>query len=341
MKRKILLIVAAVLIYSGCSSTSETKDYQISPGGNMPAGNVPVSESYYTESQYAEGEYIDEERVVEDQGSSKLVPGEDFGEKIIKNYSLSLETREYNDYTKAIANKAKELGGFIESSNLDNYGDSRLGWFYYRIPADKAEVFVDFVKEGASTIQNESMSTNDSTKYYRDNETRIKVLEEKETRLRELLTKAETVEEIVIVENTLADTIAEKEIYIQENKSIDDRVSYSSVDLGIREVATVSTPIKDSFGSRIEDALGKSFVNFILMIQGAIIYLIYLFPPLILILLLVLIIRWAIRKYRARTAGKKSGLGGFDEKTARETIRDKVNLSKKDKDVDEKDNEIR
>ena len=61
---------------------------------------------------------------------------------------------------------------------------------------------------------------------------------------------------------------------------MDQQVSYSTVDIYLREVATL-TPTGVTFGERIADAFGGGWDAFVGFLQGLVIALVYLWPVLL------------------------------------------------------------
>lgn len=67
-----------------------------------------------------------------------------------------------------------------------------------RVPQDKANSLIDFIKGNSQIIAESSQSLDVTTQYY-DTETRIKNLESQEEQLRELYKRTEKIEEIIII----------------------------------------------------------------------------------------------------------------------------------------------
>ena len=92
-------------------------------------------------------------------------------------------------------------------------------------------------------------------------------------------------------------------------RTLENQISYSTVDLTIDEVASVSEGT--GFGTRVKAAFGGSWDNFVAAVQGIIIALIYLLPGLIVLgVVLAAVIPLAVchsRETKARAASKSPG----------------------------------
>ena len=85
------------------------------------------------------------------------------------------------------------------------------------------------------------------------------------------------------------------ENYTRQLRSMDQQVSYSTVDIYLREVATL-TPTGVTFGERIADAFGGGWDAFVGFLQGLVIALVYLWPVLLIAVVVVFILRKVWKK---------------------------------------------
>lgn len=233
--------------------------------------------------------------------------------KLIKNVNLEVETETFDELLDTVEAKTKNCGGYIESSYTYNgssyYGRSdRNANLTIRIPAEKLDEFLSSVAE-VSNIISRNDSVTDVTLQYVDLESHKNALLAEQERLLELMEQAESIEDIVTLEDRLAQVRYQIESMESQLRTYDNQVSYSTVYLGIDEV-TKLTPVKEqSLGEKIAtgfmDSLygvGHGLLNFAV---GLIIRLPYLVVWGIIIVVVVLIIR-AIKKSRKKRKQKKA-----------------------------------
>ena len=85
-------------------------------------------------------------------------------------------------------------------------------------------------------------------------------------------------------------------------KNLDSKIDYSTINLTLREISTsTSTTTKLSFIDRISAAIGDSIYDFTYFFENLIIAAIFLFPYIVLLVLIIILVRYI---YRKSTKGK-------------------------------------
>lgn len=191
----------------------------------------------------------------------------DTAKKIVRNMSYSVETTDLEALDQAIQSKVTELGGYIESCSkdggvtyddgyyLDDDGNTyydtsyagssgksrqyRYAYYTVRIPADRLDQFAQAVEED-SNVTYQSTYTQDITSSYVDKDSRRKTLEEELQILNNMMNKAETVEDMIQIESQISDVRYELERIRSQLKSMQDRVTYSTVDITVTEVTVLT-----------------------------------------------------------------------------------------------------
>lgn len=243
-------VVTASVVLSGCGASGSTKDAYMATESAMEAPSYGVYE----------------EAASMDMADNKMA-GSEAGEvvdtsnrKLITTVNLSAETDDLDSTVNEVERKVKELGGYIESSNVYNgsgsYRSSRSASLTARIPATRLDEFVESI-EGSNNIVSKSVNVDDVTLSYVDIESRKNSLKTEEKRLLEILEKAETVEDIITIEDKLANVRYELESIESQLRSYDNRVDYSTVYLDIDEVAIFTPVEKEGAFAR----MGKGFMQ--------------------------------------------------------------------------------
>ena len=177
-----------------------------------------------------------------------------------------METKEFDPLLENIRSKVEELGGYIESSEVSGSSyyslyESRRAWMKLRIPSDKLDGFVTVVSE-LGNVTNKSESVEDITLRYVDVESHKEALETEQTRLLELLEKAESMEDILTIESRLSQVRYELQSYGSTLRTFDNQVSYSTVDIDIREVERVAPVVEElTFFQEIRIRLSDNFYD--------------------------------------------------------------------------------
>lgn len=279
---KLIPLLLMVILLSACSS-SRDKSEDSFVGGNSP--EMPQAE-------------------MEEDGESGDIAQ---GDKVISTYYTTLETMDFENTRKNLESLIEKHKSFIENSNIGFRGyeyskNYRYGDFSIRIPKENLDAFKDEIKTIGNVTQ-ESTDKNDVTKYYRDNESRLKLVSAKEKRLLELLEKAVKIEDIIAIEAELTDTIYEKEMLERDLKSIDERIDYTTLNLNLIEVRNYSNVegADSSLLIRLKNAFKDSLLAFKSAIENFIIWIVFALPYLIIIVPLVILALFLIRKFKRKS----------------------------------------
>ena len=250
-----------------------------------------------------EDQAIEEGMVAEDtieQTENDL--GIDLGDKIIEHANLSYQTTHFDEALDFVNQQISEYDGALQHSSRgsnDTFGYT--GDFIsmtVRIPNENLHPFIHTLNDYDQLfIQTQEVGRTDVTKVYRDNETRIAILREEEEALREMLQEQGSLEEILQIRTRLSEVVAEREIFENENQTYDEQIEYSTVHLSIQQSDRASRDVS-GFWSRFVNAIEDAFYSFIGVMQQLIINLVYLFPYLILLLVIGLVVYFVVRRIR-------------------------------------------
>ena len=266
MKKRIVRITAALCaaaLLAGCGGSIGSKD-----GG------------YYTTEAAAQESYANYDSVAGSVDSG-LVPEnaaeaatDETAQKIIYNASLSMESTDFDTTREALMTAVEANGAWLESTSL--YGTEkdhdRTADYTVRVPVGSYRAFLAAVGDAGSVL-NISESAENITSSYIDVQARLSALEAQRDRLNALADQAETTADLLEIESQLSDVQYQLENYTRQLRSMDQQVSYSTVDIYLREVATL-TPTGVTFGERIADAFGGGWDAFVGFLQGLVIALV-------------------------------------------------------------------
>jgi hypothetical protein len=292
-KSKFLTILLSALFLFGCGGNSSST-----------TGSYASQDSFNAKEEAAEAINYEDE----DFNSSAYVATNEYdaetntfnGKKIIYSADLSLETKDYKKSVSEINEVFKKYNVMIanssENDNSSDWYDSKSrGTYSYRssnwtvkVPVQNFNDFMNSFGTDTTHVVSKNVYSNDVTKTYTDNETRIKSLNVQEERLLEMLKTAETVSDMLEIEDRLATVRYEKEALVNNNSSIDYDVQFSDVNINLRTVNSY-TPEKISFGDRVKESFQLAFANFSSWLQDRFIKVIYMLPYLLLAALIFVI----------------------------------------------------
>lgn len=273
--------LACALLLAGC--------------GGRANGSVTNTASAYAADTAAEA---GEAMPAEGNFESTLDPSQAAADrKMIYTADLSMESTDFDTTRAAILEAVEANGAYLEyTSQSGSSGESsRRVSYTVRVPAEHYRAFLAALSE-AGNVLNMNESAQDITTSYIDVEARISALEKQRDRLNELAETAETTADLLEIESQLSEVQYQLESYTRQLRAMDNQVSYSTVEIYLREVA-VLTPTSTTFVDRIGEAFTggwRDFAGFLADLAVAAVYLL----PFILIAVVILIPLLLLHKRR-------------------------------------------
>jgi len=229
-------------------------------------------------------------------------------QKIISDAQLEIEVEKgqfQSVFTRALL-LADRYGGYVISSSSSASGEEGVmqsGVIALRVPAasfDRALADAG----GLGTLKNRRIQTQDVTEEYVDLQARVVNAEAQVRALRDLLARAKTVDEILSVQQYLANAQADLESLKGRLRYLDEHTAYSTLTLTIYERGvTVATSTEWGVITALKDALRNLVDAFNAIIRGLGVLIPVVVVLAIIALVVYLIWRAAARKRRARQSG--------------------------------------
>lgn len=188
--------------------------------------------------------------------------------KVIRSAELSIQTTEFDRSVSALAALTKEQGGYYETAQVESGGiyhqqASRTAYYVVRVPKENFTAFRDAMGE-VGHLYSITEETEDVGEAYYDTEARLKTLTTKRERLLTLLEKAEIMEDIISLENALADVQYEIDAHTAALRKYDSLIDFSTFRIHMEEVVKLTQDIdaKESFGIRLGASFRKGLEEF-------------------------------------------------------------------------------
>jgi hypothetical protein len=198
-------------------------------------------------------------------------------------------------------------GGFVATSDSRGVGDDvDLAHAILRVPSDRFEGLLRALREEGELLS-ETLGGDDVTDQYVDLAARLRSQRVLEERLLDILGRVESVDDALTVETQLTRVRTEVERLDGQKRSLENRVSFATVDL------TVSSPVRhnaqeaETVLSRLDRALDDAGRAFVSVLGGLIRILGVLLPLGLLFIPLGYAVRGALRRRSARTMATVHG----------------------------------
>lgn len=300
--KKISLLLAIILtmalLLSGCGSNSAAVDAEYAPAASS-APNYAYDSGSITESYDKESSYDNTESIYNSESN-----------KIIRTATLTIQAVDFDATIEALNRLTSEHGGYYETAEVQSGGyynkyANRSAYYVVRVPKENFASFRDGSGSIGHVYSISENSQNVGETYY-DTEARLATLTTKRERLLALLEKAEVMEDIITLENALAEVQYEIDMHTATLRKYDSLIDYATFYIRINEVEEiVETPgVKETFGSKFVSNLKRGFVEFGEWLQDVAIWIAYNLVGLVIfaavVVVIVVVVRLFIRRRRER-----------------------------------------
>ncbi|MDD3693283.1 MAG: DUF4349 domain-containing protein [Oscillospiraceae bacterium] len=251
MKKLILFLclISIGISLAGCSSKMAGKSDGI------------VREEIFEENNGATTDII----ATSEKGVKKNIKSDLDKRKLIKNVTMIIQTKSFDEFIESLETEIDSRGGFIQKSDItgkgfDDFNTYRRATIVVRIPAEKLDDFTGKVSS-LGNVKEKSENVEDVTMDYVDVESRIKALKVEQQSLLELLEKADNLKDILTIQDHLANVRSELESYEAKMRTYDDLIAYSAVTMEIIEVERVIQSNPENIWQEIGNKLSDNIYN--------------------------------------------------------------------------------
>ena len=183
--------------------------------------------------------------------------------KVIRTANLNLQTLDFDGFTEALNQKIVEVGAYLQYADV--YGSATSGGrrsanYTIRVPEKNLDAFL-IGMEGIATVTSKTLGEQDVTLSYMDIESRVRTLEIEQERLLALLERAEDLESIIRLEQRLSEVRYQIESFQSSLRTYDDKITYSTVQIYVYEVARVTEKTPETVGERIKAGLSDTMYD--------------------------------------------------------------------------------
>ncbi len=208
--------------------------------------------------------------------------------KIIKSGHLDFLTTDLESTRAEVYKSIQKYEGYVSNESSSNHRNRSIVNLTIRVPSENFESLIEDLQAGKEKLIDRSISIDDVTARYIDQETRIRVKKELEEKYIALLEKAENVETILQIEKELSKVREDIEAFETLFKNLQNSINYATLKVTFYtrsdETKTFAEMTTSSFQAGIE--------NFKTLILG----IVTIWPFVLLLLLLVL--AWRFQRAR-------------------------------------------
>ena len=318
-RASLALVMAVALAAAACSGSDQSSegDWGVAPGypEPAPAPGMPGGMPDFAPPAFEDG--TDGRGGV--GGGVGGVGGErpDDGRAVVRDASIELVVDDGASAIDAAEAQAVALGGSVASATRTRDEEGVVfGYLVLRVPSDRLVELVDALDALARSVPQRNIEELDVTMQLSDIDAQLRNLRAFEDELRELLTEVRrregSVDGLVTVSETLRQVRTEIDMIEGRRVQLADRVALSTVRVTIRQ-ARSTTPVIGTWDlpSVVRDALATTVRLGQLAVESVVWLALTVLPALVLALVVLAIMRTAIRRRRATKdrPGARTGAG--------------------------------
>lgn len=294
MRKVVSLFLCAIfcLLLAGCGGSQSKSD----TAGMSASDNVGMfdAENYNEQGTFDDASIPDSEGNVK-QTSENISKN---SRKLVTTYDLALETKDYDENVSWLWEYVSGCGGYQEYVDEDSYTDTaRSLRADIRIPSGSVNDFLVELGERFN-IMSRNVSTDDITLQYSDTEGHLASLRTEMERLNGLLAEAQDLEQILMLEDRIAQVRGDIESYERAIRGMDNQVDYTLVSVSVSEVVTYTEPSPIGWWDRAVEGIAENFRGVIVFFQELAMFVFVHIPQFAVVGVIVVIVLFLTRKSR-------------------------------------------
>lgn len=206
--------------------------------------------------------------------------------QIVMTGEVSLRVDDYAGARRNLTATAEDLGGFVSDSSRRRHevagGSYVTGSVTLRVPREEFDAMMDRA-EAAGTVRSSTTQSKDVTDQVVDVEARLRNLRTQRDRLRTLYEQANDTESVLEVQKRLSETQERIERLEAERRSLERRVSYSTVRVELGEERPESAPeaVRNWYDAPLVGAFLESVDGVVVVARAAAVLAAYALPYLL------------------------------------------------------------
>ena len=165
---------------------------------------------------------------------------------------IGLEVDNIDAAVRDVETIAAQRGGWVESAEIYGEAGYRSASVQLRVPADRSDNVLDTLR-GLGRVTDEGVSSTDVTERLIDNEARLSAWHAQEARLVTLLENAPTVEDIIQIEQRIAQVRSDIEYVEATQRNLTNRVATSLITVNLR----LPGPVRGRSSPRCAPPVGR------------------------------------------------------------------------------------
>ncbi|MGM9607822.1 MAG: DUF4349 domain-containing protein [Oscillospiraceae bacterium] len=305
MKKTTALLLSLLLLFALCACGAGSKSSDAAMNSSIADAYAPAE---VPKAESGGGMYDVQDSFTSVESAIYSDPDA----KVIRTAELTIQTLDFNQSVTDLAALTEANGGYYETAQVDSGGyydqyARRSAYYVVRIPKENFVAFRDAVGTVGHIYSITEDAQNVGEEYY-DTEARLETLTTKRERLLALLEKADVMEDIISLENALADVQYEIDMHTSALRKYDSLIDYSTFTIYLNEVVKIEQEPgpQESFGTKLLSNLKGGLSSFGEAVQSFALWLARNLITLVILAVIIVIVVKVILHYRKKRRNKSS-----------------------------------
>lgn len=237
----LFVLICCLLMLTGCvEDVSENFDYTLEHGGAYRFNST------------------------KNNNTSESGDNSKYEVKIISTYNITSETLSINEDLQTIEDEVHKLDGYVNAHKVDvnknGRNDKRTVDLSIKVPQNEVSNMLKSIRNTLS-IKSESSESVEITSVFQDIESSLNSLKNQEVKLNQMYEKADTIDELLLIEENINKINTERNKLNKKLIEMENKSTYASIDINIREVDKLSVPFNKGSVHKIAFSLKQSAIN--------------------------------------------------------------------------------
>jgi hypothetical protein len=227
---------------------------------------------------------------------------------VIRTATLDLIVPDTEEALAQIQDLTEEMGGYVVSLNTYQFEKGVQAHATLRVPAEAFDAALEQLNALATTVREETVSSDEVTDEYVDLESRLRHLRAKEEQLLEFLAEAEDTEAVLAVYEQVSYTQQEIEQVTGRMQYLQNQAALATINVSLTPDA-LAQPLEVggwNLPGTVRGAVEALLDLLEFFVKAVIVFVIVVLPALVLfaapVVGLVFLIRWLVRRAKRRKA---------------------------------------
>lgn len=220
----LLLVVILILLFrnNGVTPLQFTSQLRTADIGSSKLMGIPESGVYNSSESYLP--------------PSPVAPSDSTNRLVIQNSDLSLLVKNVKESAQKITDYAKETGGFMISTSLNNPNEQGTANVVIRVPSRKFKEVLQYLEGLSVKVVYENLYGEDVTDQYTDINARLQTLNTTKAKFEEILVKATEIQDILNVQREIInlqsqiDSLKGQQLYLEKSSELAKITIYLATD---------------------------------------------------------------------------------------------------------------